>query len=405
MIKKIISYIIIILLLVTTAVPRVNAAANTLKDLKDQLAALKKQKQENDSNKNKTQSEINAENNLIAAAYKNIEKAQDDIETAKKNIEKSNQEIENSKTKAANMLVFYEILNGDDSLIEYISGAETVTELVMRSDAIAQILKYNQTQITSLEQSIESNKQLQVDLVKKQNELDKDIENYKKQLASLKNNLSKLDDLALNINDEIKAQQELINYYEQIGCKDSDLLSSCVNYSSNVRWYRPLTRGYISSNYGYRTITLNGKTQTGFHSGVDIAGNSGGTPIYSALNGTVAAIVRKANCGGNQVFIHAKINGEAYTILYAHMLDIYVKVGDAVTVNTVVGTVGGGGATLQKNGGWDTCSTGYHLHYTVGKGHYLGGGKDGYQSYSTFISKLITPPNMPTLGHWFYSRI
>ena len=70
-----------------------------------------------------------------------------------------------------------------------------------------------------------------------------------------------------------------------------------------------------------------------------------------------------------------------------------------------VGTVGGGGITLKKNGGWDTCSTGYHLHYTVARGFYLGGGKDGYSNYSTFISKLILPPNMPTYGKWFYSRI
>ena len=405
MIKKVVKVLILLLILVNISIPNVYAAANTLKDLKNQLAALKKQKSENDASKSRTQSEINNENNLIASAYRNIEKAENDIEQAKKDIDKSNNEIESAKGRAANMLVFYEIMDGDDTFMDYVSNAETMTEMVMRMDAISQILKYNQSQITNLEQMIDHNKQLQVDLTKKQEQLTKDIDHYKDKLASLKNDLSKLDDLAVDIKDEIKAQEELIKYYESIGCKDNDLLSACVDINNNTRWYRPLTRGYISSRFGYRTITLNGVTKTSYHGGLDVAGNAGGTPIYSALNGTVAAIIRKASCGGNQVFIHARVNGAAYTVQYAHMLDIYVKVGDKVTVNTVVGTVGGGGSTLKKNGGWDTCSTGYHLHYAVAHGFYFGGGPEGYSSYSTFTAKKISPPNMPDYGKWFYSRI
>ena len=405
MIKKVVKVLIVIILLMSMSITQVNAAANTLKDLKDQLAALKQKQSANNANKNKTQSEINNENNLIASAYNNIEKAEKDIEQAKEDIKKSNAEIETAKTRAANMLVFYEIMDGDDSVIEYISGADTMTEMIIRTDAVALILKYNQDQIKNLENLIDTNKQLQIDLTKKQDQLEKDIEDYKNKLASLKNDLSKLDDLAVDIKDEIKAQEELIKYYESIGCKDSDLLAACVDISNNSKWYRPLTKGYISSRFGYRTITLNGVTKTSYHGGVDIAGNSGGTKIYSTLNGTVAAIIRKASCGGNQVFVHARVGGVAYTVQFAHMLDIYVKVGDKVNVNTVLGTVGGGGSTLKKNGGWDTCSTGYHVHYAVAKGFYFGGGSEGYSSYSTFTAKKINPPNIPELGKWFYSRI
>ena len=85
-------------------------------------------------------------------------------------------------------------------------------------------------------------------------------------------------------------------------------------------------------------------------------------------------------------------------------MDVYVKVGDVVTQQTVIGTVGGGGKTLKVNGGWDTCSTGYHLHYAVTKGFYLGGGSEGYTSYSKYISNSIQPPNLPAYGKWYYSR-
>ena len=32
---------------------------------------------------------------------------------------------------------------------------------------------------------------------------------------------------------------------------------------------------------------------------------------------------------------------------------------------TVIGKSGGGGFTLKRNGGWDRCSTGAHLHFMI----------------------------------------
>ena len=83
-------------------------------------------------------------------------------------------------------------------------------------------------------------------------------------------------------------------------------------------------------------------------------------------------------------------------------VEMNVKVGQKVTVQDVVGTVGGGGKTLKKNGGWDTCSTGYHLHYNVATGFYLG---SGYSSFSKFVSNSFSPPGLPAYGTWYYSRL
>ena len=404
MMKKGISYLLITLLLFTFAITNVSAGAETLKDLKNELAALKNEKNGNDANKKKTKSTIDYEKNLIASAYGDIEKAKNDIDKAKIEIDKTNEEIEKSKVRTANMLVFYEMMDKDNSLLEYVAGAETMTDMVLRNDAVQLILSYNQEQIKKLEDLIVSNKQLQVDLVKKQATLNNNIKTYEEKVELLKDNLTELNEIALDINDQIKAQQELIKYYENIGCKDNDKLAECVNVTNNVRWFRPTERGYISSRFGYRTIILNGKSVSSYHPAVDVAGNAGGTPVYSTINGTVAAIINKASCGGNQIFIHARVNGAAYTVHYAHLMDMYVKVGDAVTINTKIGTIGGGGKTLKSNGGWDTCSTGYHLHYAVATGFYLSGGKEGYSSYSTFVAKAIKPPTMPEYGRWYYSR-
>ena len=183
------------------------------------------------------------------------------------------------------------------------------------------------------------------------------------------------------------------------------MLATCITVGDNARWYKPTTKGYISSGFGYRSFYLNGRPYSDYHNAVDVAGISGGTPLYAAAGGTVAAVIRKASCGGNQVYIHVRVQGVAYTLTYAHMQDVYVKVGDKVTSQTVIGTVGGGGSTLKKNGGWDTCSTGWHLHFGVAKGFYLGGGTEGYSSYSTYVAKSIVPPMMPGYGVWYYSRI
>lgn len=384
---------------------RCYATANTLGELKAELSALKQQKASNDASKRKTQNEINAENSKIADAHSQVEKAENDILVAQNEIENSNKEIEKTKEQSEKLLIFYEIMQGENEFIEYISGASSISEMISRSDSVSQILAYNQNNLKKLEEEIIKNENLQVDLVKKQNDLNTKITQYENSIAELQNDLSALVEVSLDISSQITAQEKLIKYYADIGCKDNELLTTCINVASSSRWMKPTVRGYISSGFGYRSFYLNGKLTTDYHNAVDVAGNSGGTPVYAAASGTVAAVISKASCGGNQVYIHVRVQGVAYTLTYAHLMNVYVKVGDSVTQQDVIGTVGGGGATLKKNGGWDTCSTGYHLHFGVAKGFYLGGGSEGYSSYSKYVSNSIKPPMMPAYGQWYYSRI
>lgn len=396
--------ILLIIVLSLCFIPTVHGQANTLGDLKQELADLKAQKAANDSAKNKTQAEINQQNANIANANAAIQQAETDIQIAKNKIEESNKKIDKTVADSKELLVFYQIMQGEDDFLQYISGASSMTDLVMRSEAVSQIVDYNQDNLTELEKEIEENNQLQIDLKNKEEDLKIKIKEYEKSLSGLKNDLSSLVEVSLDINSQIKAQQELINYYQEIGCKDNQLLSECVSIDGSARWLKPVERGYISSDFGYRSFYLNGAPYSDFHNAVDIAGNSGGTNVYSAANGTVAAVIRKASCGGNQIYIHVRVQGIAYTLTYAHLMDVYVGVGDKVTASTVIGTVGGGGKTLKSNGGWDTCSTGYHLHFGVAKGFYLGGGAEGYSSYNKYVSQSIVPPGMPAYGGWFYSR-
>ena len=82
-----------------------------------------------------------------------------------------------------------------------------------------------------------------------------------------------------------------------------------------------------------------------------------------------------------------------------HLLTINVSVGDKVTNQTIVGTVGGGKGTP-----WDSCSTGAHLHFGLGTGWY----GTTYTSYAKWVANLVDPKNylkLPDYGKYFYSRV
>lgn len=393
--------IILVLLLVTTIVTgpiQVNAkAAETLGDLRDELKALQKEKKDYENKKNSTKAEINSKSEAVKQANDDIVKAENDIEAAKIKIVESQEEITKISAETEELLRFMQVMNGENAYLEYITGASSITEMIQRLKAVDQITTYNREQLDNLKELIKQNEQLQIDLAAKQVELESKIVEYEKRISSLGKDLSELAEISEDIDDQIKNQKALIKSYEDMGCKEDQKLSACVDIAKNAGWLKPLVKGRVTSLWGYRTHPTKGTYK--FHNGIDL-GIGEGTKIYAAASGTVAAITRKSSCGGNKVYVHSYVNGKAYTHYYFHLLDIKVKVGDKVSTDTIVGTVGGGKSTQS----YDKCTTGAHLHFGIAKGFYLGGGKEGYSSYSKFTSNSINPPGFPGKGVWFYSR-
>ena len=203
----------------------------------------------------------------------------------------------------------------------------------------------------------------------------------------------------MDIDGEIDLLENTIELYEDMGCTETETINACYQrlssqdyewYINNYGWLKPVTEGRITSNFGWRSVP----GQSSYHSGIDI-GVSEGTEVYPAAAGQVIKIVKRSSCGGNQIYIQAVINGEVYTIQYAHLLEMYVDVGDIVNVNDVIG-LSGGYSTASRYGGYDTCTTGAHLHFGVSVG--------AYTSWSSYTANLINPPGFPNKGSWFYSR-
>jgi len=104
--------------------------------------------------------------------------------------------------------------------------------------------------------------------------------------------------------------------------------------------------------------------QPWFHDGIDLAVQSG-TPVRAAMAGTVIFAGPDGDgppCGAYRGYGLGVVvdNGTGWQILYAHLAEINVAVGQTVVPDMVVGTVGQTG-----------CVTGPHLHFGMRHGGQL----------------------------------
>lgn len=396
-----ISKILLIIIMLLVFMPKVNASsANTIAELRKEIEALKAKKQAQGNKKAQTQSEINTTTNKLNNTKNEITEGRNQIETARLEIKKLDKEIEDGTENIKSLMNSYQINGADNAYMDYIFKAESYADFVYRYTVIKQIIDYNKELIDGWNEKIIQNEQLQVDLANKEVELNKKVSEYETNIDKLGDKLAAYSDIVMDIQDEIDSTQELLNYYKELGCGENQNIYECISVKGDTMFRKPLVKGTITSYYGYRINPLTGKG-TKFHSGTDIGGNKEGTNVYATANGTVGKIIRKARCGGNQVYVWHTIGGKKYTSLYMHLLNINVSIGDKVNSNTVVGTVGGGKGTWA----WETCSTGAHLHFSVATGWY--GDKNSYVSYSSFLAHLIDSKEvakLPNKGKWWYSR-
>ncbi len=375
------------------------AKSNTFGELKQELATLQAQQKANNNKKALTKSEIASKNNDIISAENEIEEGRNKIEAAKQLISETEARIKELEEKTNKLMEAYQVMMSNNSYMEFITSSSSMTDLIMRIDAVKELSSYNKEKLVEFEDLIKTNEQTQIDLANYEKTLEANIESYKSNILSLQNDLASLNEIGMDLVDEINSKQQLVDYYTKIGCKSEQTLEECSKISGNDAWLKPLLKGRVNSIYGVRTDPFTGKKKV--HQAVDIGGNAEGTNVYSIGNGVVVAVVNAKNtmartgkkvCGGNQVYIQYVIKGEYYTVLYAHLLSYNVSVSDKVTADTIIGRQGGG--TLTKS--WESCSTGTHLHFQVSKHQYAG--------YNTFVAYSMKPPGYPNGGGWFYSR-
>jgi len=112
-------------------------------------------------------------------------------------------------------------------------------------------------------------------------------------------------------------------------------------------WETPMTGYRITSPFGEMSYV-----RSGSHSGIDLAAGTG-TPVSSVASGTVVSAGYEGSYGNKVVLRHS----DGTETWYCHLNTISVSPGQAVTNDTVVGSVGSTGNV-----------TGPHLHLEVHPG-------------------------------------
>ena len=365
-----------------------NVDAKSLKSLKEQLAKdeanmaalIKKEKE--------TQKKIDADNKETSALNDDIVKFQKQIEESETKIDELNENIKSKKQEIDSLLSFLQISNGENVYLEYVFQATSFTDFIYRSSVVEQLSKYNDDLISQMHSMIEENKKLQEQLSVQIKESENSIDKLESTLKKYGLDMNDIDEEQQTIQDKIRARKIEIkgfeDTYKKNNCKEDMDIEDCLGVPYADGFTRPLNKGRITSEFGKRYHPT--KHYWSNHNGIDIGGNPTGTKIFASAAGRVTSIVRKSSCGGNMVYIQHTIKGVKYRTVYMHLHSINVKVGDIVTITSVIGTVGGGES-------YDNCSTGAHLHFGILKGW------SGYTYYN--------PRNyvkFPRLGSRFTTR-
>lgn len=407
LIKKI-SYLVIAFafMLVEFAAPistsdNVEAASKTLRTMKKELAQLEAELASNKREQQAAQSTISSSKKEIENLSKQKENIADEIISLTNEITELGVEIKNMNEEIKDIVSYFQLSSaGDSGELEYIFTAESSTDFIYRLAVSEQLSKYNADTIAKYNKKISDNEDKKEQLADKQVELNKKEGQLETVIKKQQNTLSSTMEGAVSLEEEIKSLKKLVNVYENTyKCKLDETIDQCLHgrLPAGTAFYRPITSGRVTSNYGGRSYVLNGKWTSDFHYAVDFSG-AYKSPVYSTANGQVAAVFTKQSCGGNMVYINHIVNGKKYTSGYYHLASVNVKVGQNVTYNTQIGQQGGSSKEY-----WDRCSTGTHVHFSMATGNW----GSTYKNYSGFISHNVNPRNVvniPALGSSFTSR-
>ena len=400
--KKILNIILIITFTLTIFIsPVTRVKGKTLREVKADLEAAEKRLKENKNSQVQTEEEMEeiqnrTYKNLVEAdnIVKNISYLTDEIAEYDEKIELKSEEIKK-------LLNFVQKTEGNNAYLEYIFGAEDFSDLIYRTAIAEQLSNYNNKLVEEYYKIIDEKEAAKKELEDKKVALEKKRAELEAEYSKLTQALRSIEDAEPTLEQDLEQQRKTYEFYVDLGCNLDDDIETCGRnlLPPTTALYRPLDKGYFSSAFGNRCYWLKGKQKCDFHKGVDLADSGAAVPVYSAGSGMVVSVVQGSSawsCGGQGIWIEHNIKGTIYTTTYLHMRKIFVKKGDLVTKDTVIGYMGGNPGIET----YDNCSTGQHLHFGLTEGAFV--------SWSKTRANAMNPAtmvNLPKLKTRFYDRI
>ena len=392
MIKKIITVILICFLLLFSYS---NVKARTLADIQREIDAAQKKLNDTNTKKALNSQDLATTNKKISEIQSSINEAENTIKQKEEESIKLQEEIKTKNQEIKDLMRYYQVSSSGSAMLEYIMGAESISDLIYRLSITEQVTSYNKKIIKQMNELIAKNEQIKKELIVKKEELSKLKSELEIQRIVLNQKQAELSKEGESEAQAIKTMQKEINYYKSLGCSLNESISGCyskkygTNYlPSGTTFYRPTTFGTISSEFGNRLLF--GKSNN--HFAIDIAVPIG-TPVYSVAPGVVG--ITNYSCG-NAVVIWHNINGTTYSSYYCHLSSIKVKKGQVVTKDTVIALSGNTGI-----------STGPHLHLGLATGKYYDDYYNYYGNSNSFQSHTFNPRNVitfPPLGSKYSNR-
>lgn len=393
--------------------------ASSIKDAKDN-------KQTIESNKTKAESQVKKleqQQKKIQASIEKLDKKMEaldeklsgltqDLKEAKSDLAQTKEELvtakEDEKIQYATMKkrIKYMYENGETGYLEVIFQADSISDLLNRTEYVAKISEYDHNMLERLKavrQSIaKAEKQQEKEVAKvttlktkvenQQAEVEELVADKKTQVKKYESNIKKQKTLIAKYEKQIDEQDALIARLEEearkkaeeeakkkaaeeakrkaeeaarqqssgsgsSGSSNSSSSSSNSNNSSSssssgkyngggFTWPCPSSRN-ISSPYGYRIHPITGTRK--LHNGIDISA-SYGSSIVAAADGTVIAASYSSSMGNYVMIDH----GGGITTVYMHSSRLLVSSGQKVSRGQHIANVGSTGM-----------STGNHLHFSV----------------------------------------
>ena len=112
------------------------------------------------------------------------------------------------------IIAFLQITNSENAYMEYIFGAKTIEDLILRSAVSEQMVAYNDDLIEDYNNTIVEYKEKNEDLKKQIENLNAEQDNLKVELVKLGDNLDAASEEMAGVQSQIDAQKKLINYYQ-----------------------------------------------------------------------------------------------------------------------------------------------------------------------------------------------
>jgi len=226
---------------------------------------------------------------------------------------------------AVNIPYFFKRLSQQDAAaIQEIQA--TQIEIRKQKESLA----VQQRQYQTLQKKIRSD---QRQLKSKETKLNKTLSQLQKELTWYQEKQAALHDDSIAIEKMIRAESGVEGMYFAVG-----------HFIKSVK-------GWISSNYGYRTHPIFKRRK--LHNGIDFAA-ARGTEIRASNAGYISFAGWKKGYGNTTIINHGYKQGKQISSVYAHQHRLLVKKGSFVKKGQLIGYVGSTGY-----------STGPHLHFEI----------------------------------------